>query len=52
MSASKKDMEKMKYLIETSNRKVATEMTKEEFPLLRELAKLITKGYRFRSMLI
>ena len=50
MSASKKDMEKMKYLVDTSNRKVATEMTAEEFPLLRELAKLISKGYKFTSM--
>ena len=47
MSASKKDMEKIKYLINASNKTVASEMTAEEFPLLRELAKLIASGYKF-----
>ena len=47
MSASNKDIEMIDYLINTSNIKVATNMTEEDFPLLRELAKLIVRGYRF-----
>ena len=37
----------IKYLIDTSNVEVATKMTKREFPILRELAKLIAGGYKF-----
>ena len=40
-------MEMIRELLNTSSSEVATRMPKTDFPLLRELVKLIAGGYRF-----
>jgi len=37
----------IKYLIGKLDIEVATNMTKQDFPILRELSKLIAGGYKF-----
>jgi len=37
-------------LVDTPNREVAARMTKKEFPLLREVAKLVAGGFKFNRV--